>query len=303
MVARGKGVYELAQPVFADVVSVDLGIVIEDGWGGFKLEVSPDGRNWEQVYEGARTSRDGQDYAFTPRTIRAIRISDLKGVRATPMVRAVKVAGAPERYTLPDRGAVAVTTGSGRDAETGRPVAWVESRNAGGLDQARWTLRDDGRLTLDYRYTLSGSYLYHGIGFAGRDLGIASARALVRGPSPVWQNRMRGPELGVYDIAAKGSATLPSPAVAGYFAGARWVKLTTAGGPLTIASDGAPFLQLGARPVDFPTTTVAFPTMDVGFLNAIPAMGAKGQDAALTGPSGQPAIAEGQYAGRLTFSF
>ncbi|MGF7154944.1 glycoside hydrolase family 2 TIM barrel-domain containing protein [Novosphingobium gossypii] len=301
--AREGGIYELATPVFADVASVDLGTAIEDGWGGFALDVSADGQRWERVYEGARTSKDGQDYAFTPRMIRALRISGLKGVRATPQVRSVRVAGSPERYASPALGAVTVTTGSGRDPETGRPVAWVESRNAAGLESARWTLREDGRLTLDYRYTLSGPYLYHGIGFSGRDLGIASARALVRGPSPVWQNRLRGTEPGVYDIAAKGDGALPDTAVAGYFADPRWVRLTTAAGPLTVASEGARFLQLGARLADFPTTTVAFPTADFGFMAAIPAMGAKGQAAELTGPAGEPATAEGAYSGRLTFSF
>lgn len=300
--ARGGGVYELAQPMFADIASVDLGAAIEDGWAGFKLEVSSDGRRWEQIYQGARTARDGQDYAFTPRMIRSLRVTDLKGVRAMPKVRSVKIAGSPARYLVPAAGPVSVAAGRGVDPVTGRPIAWVESHNAGGLDQARWTLHDDGRLTLDYRYTLSGRFLYHGIGFTGPAPGIVSARALVRGPSPVWQNRLRGPELGVYDIAAMDRAGMPSPATAGYFSDPCWVRLSTVDGPLTIFSEGAPFLQLGARPADFPTTTVAFPTADFGFLNAIPAMGAKGQTADLTGPAGEAALAQGEYGGRLTFS-
>ncbi|WP_367348509.1 glycoside hydrolase family 2 protein [Sphingobium yanoikuyae] len=303
MTARGDGVYALAEPMLADTALVDLGTVIEDGWGGFKLEVSRDGTHWETVYDNARTAKDGQDYAFAPRLVRAVRISGLKGVRSTPVVKAVRLSGAPERYALPALSPVSLTSGTGRDPQSGRPVAFVESRNAGGLALARWTMHEDGRLTLDYRYSLSGAFLYHGLSFQGRDLDIASAKALVRGPSPVWQNRLRGTELGVHDIAGEAGSGLPSPRVAGYFAAPRWVRLATGAGPLTIANDGAGFFQLGARLVDFPTTSVAFPTGDFGFLNAIPAMGAKGQAADLTGPAGEPAIANGDYAGRLTFAF
>ena len=42
---------------------------------------------------------------------------------------------------------------------------------------------------------------------------------------------------------------------------------------------------------------------DLGFLHAIPATGAKGQAADLTGPAGQPALAAGRYEGRLLLKF
>lgn len=306
--ARAEGIYEVLTPMLADAAQIDLGRTIEDGWASFTLEVSEDGRNWQTVYSGARTAKDGQDYAFTPRVVRALRITGLAGVRSTPTVRTVSLSGTPERYTLPAPGPVSVSSGTGVDPSSGEPIAYVESHNAQGLDTARWTLHRDGRLTLDYAYSLSGSFLYHGLGFSAPDLGVTSAKALVRGPSAVWKNRMRGTEPGVYEIATSTptdtsiSAGPRLPSEAGYFADPRWVRLATAHGPLTIASEGAAFLQLGARPADFPTTTVAFPSSTFGFLNAIPAMGAKGQAAALTGPAGEPAKAEGQYSGRLTFS-
>jgi hypothetical protein len=68
-------------------------------------------------------------------------------------------------------------------------------------------------------------------------------------------------------------------------------------------TEGAGFLQLGARLADFPTTSVDFPASDIGFLHAIPAMGAKGQAADLTGPAGEPAMATGAYGGRLLLQF
>lgn len=299
---RGNGVYELSNPILANIASIDAGTVIEDGWAGFKLEVSADGRAWDTVYHGARTAKDGNDYAFPPRMVRAVRLTNIAGVRAIPTIRTVKLAGEPDRFAPPKRPGVVISTGEGRDPATGRRIAWLEADNAGGLDKARWTLSDDGRLTLAYSYSLNGDFLYHGIGFDRGGVSITAARSFLRGPTPVWQNRLRGPVLGVFDIAGSGKQ-LPGPATAGYFADPRWVRLDSAAGPLTIASQGAPYFQLGARLADFPTTTAAFPLSAFGFYQAIPAMGAKGQVAELTGPAGTPAKADGVYSGTLTFSF
>ncbi|MGF7147234.1 hypothetical protein FHS96_000843 [Sphingomonas zeicaulis] len=301
------GVYMLPQPMLANIASIDTGIAEQDGWAGFRLEISSDLQNWRTVYDGARVARDGQTYAFPPQTVRAVRLTNVTGVRATPTIRSVKLAGEAERFALPKAAAApAISSGTGRDPATGRAIAWIETRNAGGLDSARWTMAADGRLTLEYRYRLSGRFLYHGIGFDRPGGEIRNARALARGPSPVWQNRLRGPVLGVYDIVGipGGAASdLPDAAHAGYFADPRWVRLGTSGGTLTIANEGARYLQLGARLADFPTTTVDFPASDFGFLHAIPAMGAKGQAAELTGPAGEPATADGDYTGRLTIQF
>ncbi len=70
-----------------------------------------------------------------------------------------------------------------------------------------------------------------------------------------------------------------------------------------LESEGAGFLQLGARLADFPTTSVDFPASDIGLLHAIPGMGAKMQAAELTGPAGGPSQATGRYAGRLRLRF
>jgi hypothetical protein len=58
----------------------------------------------------------------------------------------------PSETTAPET----VATGIGKDEETGKPVAWLESRSAAGLDHFRWSLSGDGSLRLDYNYTLNG---------------------------------------------------------------------------------------------------------------------------------------------------
>lgn len=301
-VAMADGLYEFPEPTMANIASIDLGIAEADGWAGFKLELSSDGRNWRPVFDGARVARDGQTYIFAPQIVKAIRISNLAGVRSVPKLASVGLAYEADRFHRPDTGPVTVTVGDGRDPVTGKPQVWLEAPGAGGLAHVRWALGEDGILTLDYRYDLKGTFLYHGIGFDRSLHDIASVRALVRGPGPVWQNRLRGPVLGVHEIAGHGEG-LPKPDVAGYFAEPRWVRLSGGQGALTIASDGAPYLQLGARLADFPTTSVDFPSSDIGFLQAIPGMGAKNQAADLTGPAGMPAIADGSYGGRLRIKY
>ncbi|WP_140986389.1 glycoside hydrolase family 2 protein [Asticcacaulis tiandongensis] len=297
--ATSDGVYLFETPRLVNKVLVDLGVAVQDGWNGFRLEITHDGQNWETVYKGARVFGDGLDYVFPPQAIRGLRISELAGVRATPRIASVKVAYEAYRFALPETGAVRVTSGTATDPVTGRPVVWLEAPNAGGLEAVRWVLREDGALTLDYAYSLTGPMLYHGVGFDRPLTDVASVKGLLRGPTPVWQNRQRGPVLGVHEIAGQGLDELPEAQTAGYYANPHWVRLEAGRKGLTIVSEGAKYLQLGARLTDFPTTTVDFPETDIGFMNAIPGMGAKFQAAELTGPQGEPSVAQGQYSGRL----
>jgi hypothetical protein len=283
--ARGDGIYEFPTATMANIASIDLGITETDGWAGFRLELSPDGQRWQTVYDSARVARDGQTYLFAPQPVKALRVTRLAGVRRTPAVVTVKLALEAERFAVP---ATPVRVATGSDAHD----AWLEAPGTGGLERLRWTLRNDGVLVLDYAYPLQGPVLYHGITFDRPQADARPVRALARGPQPVWQSRLRGPVLGVHELVP-----------GGYFAEPRWLRLPSAAGDMLIVNEGAPFLQLGARLADFPTTSVEFPAGDLGFLHAIPAMGAKGQAANLTGPAGQPALASGRYEGRLLLKF
>ncbi|MFT4089433.1 MAG: glycoside hydrolase family 2 TIM barrel-domain containing protein [Asticcacaulis sp.] len=299
--ATSEGLYLFSEPRLVNKVLVDLGVKVEDGRNGFRLEITPDGTHWEKVYEGERVMGDGQDYVFPPQTIKGLRITKLTGVRQTPKIASVKIAYEAYRYAVPETGPVTLSSGTGTDPETGRPIAWFEAPNAGGLQKVRWTLREDGALTLDYGYNLDGAMLYHGVGFDRPLADVTSVRGLVRGPTPVWQNRQRGPILGVHEIAAGNTKGLPQPQLAGYYADPHWLKLEAGKKSLVVISEGASYLQLGAKLTDFPTTTVDFPETDLGFMNAIPGMGAKFQPAELTGPQGEPSVAQGTYTGRLIF--
>ena len=299
--AGANGVFTLPTPVFAYQAEVDYGIKAEDSWGGFTMEVSADGRDWHRVYSGERTERDGKLYPFPAQAVSMIRFTGVHTKRRTPQIVSVRLAAEAARFPDP-AGAVTLTSGQDKDAATGAPVAWMLARGAGGLDDARWTLRGDGTLTLDYAYSLYGKYLYHGIGFDQPPSSVRVVRALAQGPSPVWKNRTRGTTLGVYDLASNVPGAALRPEHAGYFAGLRWARFDTDRGPWTVKTiTPETYLQLGNRIADTPTTSPAFPASDIAVLHAIPAMGAKSQAANTTGPAGQPTEVSGRVAGQLVF--
>ncbi|QJU59163.1 beta-galactosidase [Sphingomonas sp. AP4-R1] len=299
--AAGDGIYRLPKAVFADRAEIDIGLTPDDSWGGFGLDISADGENWRTVYSGERTDRDGKLYTFPAQNVAFVRLTGIHAVHRTPTIVSVRIGAEPDRFPAAP-GAATITTGEGIDPVTKQAIAWVEAQGAGGLDRARWTMRPDGTVTLDYSYSLTGSYLYHGIGFDQPPAQVRSVRALASGPRPVWKNRERGNELGVDDIALDRPGSAQRPADAGYFADLHWARFDTASGPWDVRTDDAnTFLQIGAHMADTPDTSPAFPASDIGFLKAIPAIGAKFQPPGATGPAGQPTAASGHYSGRLLF--
>lgn len=296
--ARPGDIFALAKPGMANVVRVDLGLTNQEAWSGFALDVSPDGKSWKTVFDGMRTWGEAPLYTFPAQQVAAIRLRNVFFNRGEPRVRSVRL-GFEDRFNPDELPAAAISTGTGIDPITGKRVVWLEAPGAGGLERARWTLSAGGTLTLDYRYRLEGPMLYHGIGFAAPQGSISAARALLRGPWPVWQNRMRGPQLGVHDIAGPGTL---SPDRAGYFAEPHWVTLNMGAASLLIRpSAGTPFLQLGARLNDHGNTSPPFPDTAFGLMQAIPGMGSKVVPVADSGPQSQPAMANGIYDGRVSF--
>lgn len=300
----GADSYRPAAPAMANLVEIKLADGRSDGWSGFTLDITRDGRSWQTIYSGRRGIGSGDRYTFPPGPIVAVRVRDIRQSSGGALrVASVRLGYEPARFALPAMPPVAVRSGTQRDPVSGAAQAWFEADGAGGMDKARWTLRGDGTLTLDYSYTLTGRYLYHGITF-DHPMGLVTAiSGLIDGPRPVWQNRVRGVSLGVHRLASMGDAALPSPDVAGYFANLHWARFDLAGGGWSV-STATPdlFLRVGMKLDDHPGTTAEFPAGDISFMNAIPAMGSKFIDPQDSGPSGMPAKAEGTHAGRLVFA-
>jgi hypothetical protein len=293
-------VHRLATPQMANVAEIELDLAKTDSFGGFKLEITADEKTWKTVYDSTRRSADGNRYPFPPQLISAIRIT--KPVRdsgGAVAIKAARVGFEADRFLTPATGPATITTGTSPDG------AWLDAKQSNGLADVHWTLRPDGSLRLDYSYDLSGNYVYHGVTFDHAEDRMISVRSLGDGPYRVWQNRLRGTELGVRDVArhVDGPAAFGYPEFQGYFAGLRWARFNTDAGPWQVTS-GSPdlYLRVGTPLLGHSLTSPDFPSGDVSFMSAIPAMGSKFIAPEKSGPSSQPAKAAGNYTGSILFT-
>jgi hypothetical protein len=293
-------VRRLAAPQMANLAEIDLDLAKTDSFGGFKLEITADEKTWTTIYDSSRRAGDGNRYPFPPQMVSAIRITHaLRDATSAVAVKSARIGFEADRFPTAATGPATVTTGTSPDG------AWVDAKQSGGLSDIHWTLRPDGSLKLDYSYDLTGDYIYHGITFNHPEDRMLSVRSLGDGPYRVWQNRLRGTELGVRDVArhVDGPEALAYPEFQGYFAGLRWARFQTDAGPWQVTSGTADtYLRVGTPPLSHPDTEPDFPAGDVSFMNAIPAIGFKAAKPETTGPSSQPAKANGTYSGTLLFT-
>jgi hypothetical protein len=140
---------------------------------------------------------------------------------------------------------------------------------------------------------------------------VKAKRWLGDGPYRVWKNRRSGVTLGVwedhYNNTITGWRDWIYPEFKGCFAGVRWLQLDTSEGTITVVPENVPFVQVLTP--EFPPanlvgdTFAPLPRCGLGFLNAIPPMGSKFQTAEAVAPSGQRAVAHGEYSGTVSFYF
>lgn len=301
--------YRLAAPHLASTAQVEMDFKNKSPNTGpyacYRLEISPDEQKWKTLFNGSCRIVDLRNCNFPPQQVAAVRISEAHLSDGQPLgVKSVRIGYAAADYPIESTASAKVTTGHGKDPKSGKPVAWLESHGAAGLNHFKWTLSGDGSLRLDYDYTLNGAYRYHGITFDFPEDQMKSLRWLGDGPYRVWQNRLRGTSLGIHETAYNDIQPDESwnyPEFQGFFSGLRWADLETPVGSMSVASASPDlYLRVGTPRVSHENTTVAFPSGDLSFLNAIPGVGSKIDN---NSPSSQPAKAKGDYHGTLTFKF
>ncbi len=297
-------IHRLAGPHLASTAQIEIDFQKSGGDTRYKVEVSPDGQKWKTLCEGNRSMNDLKSFNFAPQLVTALRISN----DGQPMaVKSVRLGYAAADFPVETTASATVTTGTGKDPENGKIVVWLESHGAAGLNHFRWSLSGDGSLRLEYDYTLNGDFLYHGITFDFPEDQMKSLRWLGNGPYRVWQNRLRGTWLAIHETAYNDIQPGDSwgyPEFQGFFSGLRWANLETPVGCLAVASASPGiYLRVGTPRISYGNTNVEFPAGDLSFLNAIPSVGGKFGAAEQFGPASQPAKANGNYSGTLTFTF
>jgi hypothetical protein len=192
----------------------------------------------------------------------------------------------------------------------------------GPMKSLTYRLKPNGWLSIDYVYALSGEQEYFGIGFDYPEANVKGMRFLGNGPAPVYQNRLAGGTLDVWNRPynntmvgdpddLKPGEHFDYPVFKGFYAGVRWLQLNTSEGPITAMvdqrSDSPIYVQI-FTPKTPPSnllgqTGVPFPHAGVSFLHAIPAVGSKFVGPRSSGPMGQPAVAKGEYEGHISLYF
>jgi hypothetical protein len=162
----------------------------------------------------------------------------------------------------------------------------------------QWTIYPSGWVKMKVNYFPSAYFTnIVGANFSYPESKVKGIKYMGSGPYRVWQNRMKGTSLGVWEKAYNNTSTGEKPFVypefKGYHANLYWAKLLTSEQPITMVSnDEDVFLRLftpkfSADPYN---TTAEFPTGDISFMQAISGVGTKTQKAETTGPMGEKHI-------------
>jgi len=179
----------------------------------------------------------------------------------------------------------------------------VEARYSGPLQDVSWWIFPNGDLHLDYDLAFTGTADLLGIAFDYPESQVKSKRWLGGGPYHVWQNRLKGALLDVWENAYNDTVPGDSwiyPEFKGFFSDWKWAVLDTAEGRIELINEsGTPYLGI-YRPNDGRVgPLLQLPPLGLGAYEAIPAMANKNHVPDLIGPESQPAVFSGVRHGSL----
>ncbi len=193
----------------------------------------------------------------------------------------------------------------------------VDVRYRDGSASVHWLFLPSGWLRLSYSFEAAGAKDFFGMRFDLAEEKVEKLRWLGDGPARVWQNRLRGGTLGLWEKAPDAATRL-----AGYYSGVVWAEFATAEHRLLIAFESsipteagqrdemsrqrrANDLYLGLFSPDFPEdardAVAAVPPGGVSLLHGISAIGTKFHPPADLGPQSRRAVASGRYHGVVWF--
>jgi hypothetical protein len=166
------------------------------------------------------------------------------------------------------------------------------------MKQFTWTFYPSGwaKLTMYYvpeKYDVDFEYM--GVSFSYPENLVKAVKWLGNGPYRVWKNRMQGVELDVhqkdYNNTMTGVPPVVYPEFKGYHSNLYWAKIESKEQSFTVATSTEDvFLRLFTPDQPQPVNNrVAppFPSGDISFMQAIPAIGTKSNDSWDMGPSGK----------------
>lgn len=177
----------------------------------------------------------------------------------------------------------------------------------GNMRQARWVIKKDGTIRLDYAYQYEGVVELMGIMFDYPEDQVVSKKWLGNGPYRVWQNRLHGPTLGIwenqYNDPIPGESFL-YPEFKGYFSNWKWASLNTSEGVINLKNtDEDNYLGVYSPRDGRDVLLYTFPNSGISVLKVIPAVRNKVNSTDLVGPSSQAKWVTGLQQGSIYLDF
>ena len=172
----------------------------------------------------------------------------------------------------------------------------VANYQHGTLEKVTWRFLNDGGVHMSVNYNFYGVVDLMGISFDYPEQLMRSKQWVGKGPYRVWQNRMEGPQYGLwqndYNDPIPGES-FEYPEFKGYFANVTWMKFNTAEGQFGIEQLGG---KIGVyTPRDGRDHILyTLPETGIALLKAIPAVRNKVNTTDLNGPSAQPYWSKGK---------
>jgi hypothetical protein len=183
----------------------------------------------------------------------------------------------------------------------------IDASYSGDMVSTRWVITSKGEIRLNYAYQYNGTVELMGVRFNYPENRILSKRWLGKGPYRVWQNRMHGAKLGIwendYNDPVPGE-TFTYPEFKGYFADWKWMTLTASEGKITLANgDENSFLGIYTPRDGRDALLYTLPESGIAILKVIPAVRNKVNATDLIGPSSQAQWVSGVKKGTILFKF
>jgi hypothetical protein len=183
----------------------------------------------------------------------------------------------------------------------------VSARYFGPISNVRWTVFPDETIGMDYEYRYDGVVELMGVKFDYPEAEVMSKRWLGEGPYRIWQNRMQGTRLDIWENRYNDPVPAESftyPEFKGYFSGWSWCSLETREGIIHLANqDKENFLGIYTPRDGKDALLYTLPETGIAVLDVIPAVRNKVNATDLVGPSSRPCHANGPRNGKLYFRF
>lgn len=181
----------------------------------------------------------------------------------------------------------------------GDSLAITANYRLGSLDQVVWTIAPNATVSVDVTYNFSGVVDLMGVMFDYPEEKVESKKWVGDGPYRVWQNRLHGPQLGVwendYNDPIPGES-FTYPEFKGYFANVQWMQIKTKEGVINLINE-TPDAYVGVyQPRDGRDELLyTLPATGISVMKVIPPVRNKVNTTDLVGPSSQAFWASGTY--------